>query len=90
MTLRQQAHGLIDRLPESDIRPMIQIMSRMLPRRMPDDTQARSPKMRAFLDLQEMRKHAAEYGFSEQDREDAMIEKYGQTSWGEADDQSLN
>ena len=90
MTLRQQAHGLIDKLPERDIRPMIQIMSRLLPKRKPNDIQAPSPKMKAFLDLQEMRKHAAEYGFSEQDREDAMIEKYGQTSWSEADDQSVN
>ena len=90
MTLRQQAHSLIDMLPERDIRPVIQIMTRMLPQTNTADPQTPTPKMQAFLELQKLRKEAAGFGFSWQDREEAMNEKYGRMPWEEDSDQSAD
>ena len=80
MTLRQEAYGLIDRLPDDSIQAVIQIMVRMLPNQnthgMPRET-GLSQKMRAFMEMQEMRKHAAEYEISLEERAAAVDAKYG-------------
>lgn len=85
MTLRQQAHGLIDRLPESCIRPMVQIMNQMLPAQEIQPRRMKSPKMQAFEELQEMRRDAVKYRFTEDDRAVAVDEKYGSFQWSEAE-----
>lgn len=85
MTLRQEAHGLIDRMPEDSIRALIPVMSKLIPfRKKNTAVQAVdiSPKMQAFLDMQEMRKASVQYDFSEEERKAAMAEKYGEIKWG--------
>ena len=62
MTIRQQVHRLIDRLPESCIRPVVEILKRMLPQ-----TEApaagETSKQQAFRELEKLRKQAAQYHF---------------------------
>ena len=85
MTVRQEAHGLIDRMPEECIQALIPVMSKLIPFRKPQEqkkTAGISPKMQAFLDMQEMRKAAVEYDISLTQREAAMAEKYGEIEWG--------
>ena len=85
MTLRQEAHGLIDKMPEESVRVLIPVMAKLIPFRKisaavkPDDI---SPKMQAFLDMQEMRKTSVKYDFSEAQRSTAMAEKDGEINWG--------
>ncbi|MBR1708164.1 MAG: hypothetical protein IJ719_04955 [Clostridia bacterium] len=83
MTLQQQAYGLIDRLPDDSVQVVIQVMRRMLPR---DKDVARTaarlsdsvtPKMKAYLRMQELRKETSKYDVSEAQREAAMDEKFG-------------
>lgn len=90
MTARQHAHGLIDRMPEASVQALIPVMRKLIPFRKPKDsdlleieTDNRSitPKMQAFLDMQEMRKSSVKYSFSEKDREAALNEKYGEIIW---------
>ena len=82
MTLQQQAYGLIDRLPDDSVQVVIQVMRRMLPRdRNVVKTTVRSsdsitPKMKAYLRMQELRKETLNYDVSEVQREVAMDEKY--------------
>ena len=85
MTVRQEAHGLIDRMPEESIRVLIPVMTKLIPFRQKqntDKTTGLSPKMQAFLDMQEMRKKAVKYDISYTQREAAMAEKYGEVEWG--------
>ena len=85
MTARQEAHVLIDRMPEESIRALIPVMTKLIPfRKMKQHTEqvtGFSPKMQAFMDMQEMRKKAVQYDFSEIQRETAMAEKYGEIEW---------
>ena len=81
MTARQEAHGLIDKMPEESIRALIPVMAKLIPfrkKQTAEKTSEVSPKMQAFLDMQEMRKKAVQYDFSEIQRETAMAEKYGE------------
>ena len=83
MTLQQQAYGLIDRLPDDSVQVVIQVMRRMLPRdRDVVKTTVRSsdsitPKMKAYLRMQELRKETLNYDVSEVQREVAMDENAG-------------
>ena len=68
MTVRQEAHGLIDRMPEESVRALIPVMARLIPfgkTNSATQTAGISPKMQAFLDMQEMRKSSVKYDFSE-------------------------
>ena len=86
MTARQEAHGLIDRMPEESIRALIPVMTKLIPfRKMKQHTEqvaGISPKMQAFLEMQEMRKNAVKYDISLSQRDAAMAEKYGEIEWG--------
>ena len=85
MTVRQEAHGLIDRMPEENVRALLPVMAKMIPFRKKQNTEKVtefSPKMQAFLNMQEMRKAAVSYDISITQREAAMAEKYGEIEWG--------
>ena len=87
MTIRQEAHGLIDRMPEESVRVLIPVMAKLIPfRKKTTNTGEISPKMQAFLDMQEMRKTSAKYDFSREQRDIAMAEKYGDIEWGTPDE----
>ena len=79
MTVREEAYGLIDRLPEDSVKAVIQIMIRMAPEKQKRTPLAASmtPKKKAFLELQKMRKEGAKYDFSMDERATALDEKYG-------------
>ena len=82
MTIKQQAYGLIDELPEDSVQAIIQIMIRMIPAKHPREKSEKeenkiSQKMEAFLELQEMRKKAKKYNFTLDDRAAAMDAKFG-------------
>lgn len=83
MTLQQQAYGLIDRLPDESVSALIQVMIRMLPHERGDvaiqenTTGEVSPKMKAYLRMQELRRETAKYDLSEAQRAAALDEKYG-------------
>ena len=80
MTLQQQAYGLIDRLSDDSVQVVIQVMERMLPQEekaaTAKDSEVISPKMKAYLRIQELRKETSEYDISEFQREAALDEKY--------------
>ena len=81
MTLQQQAYGLIDRLSDDSVQVVIQVMKRMLPQEDRSDKLKESemitPKMKAYLRIQELRKETSGYDISESQREAALDEKYG-------------
>ena len=83
MTVREEAYGLIDQLPEDSVRAIIQIMVRMAPAKKKEQFSSAvlSPKKKAFLELQEMRKEAAKYHFSADERASGLEEKYGAFHW---------
>ena len=84
VTARQEAHGLIDRMPEESVQALIPVMARLIPfRKKQTDTNTSeiSPKMQAFLDMEEMRKESVKYDFSAAQQEAAMAEKYGDIEW---------
>ncbi len=88
MTVRQEAHGLIDRMPEESIRALIPVMAKLIPFRKKNETAQASgvsSKMEAFLEMQEMRKTSAKYHFSEDERNAAMAEKFGEIDWGKTE-----
>ncbi len=74
MTLQQQAYGLIDKLPDDSVQVVIQVMRRMLPydrQRVKTATKISetiSPKMRAYIRMQELRKETAKYDVSDAQR----------------------
>ena len=76
MTAWERAHGIIDTLPEDSVNAVIQFMSRLAPSKQKSST----PKMEAFLRLQELRKNSP-LDISMDEREKAMEEKYGNFSW---------
>ena len=79
MTVREEAYGLIDRLPEDSVKAVIQIMIRMAPEQKKETkpTAALTPKMKAFQELQAMRKEGARYDFSAAERAEAVETKFG-------------
>ena len=84
MTVRQEAHGLIDQMPEESIQALLPVMAKLIPfqkREKQTDTAVSSPKMQAFLNMQEMRKKAVQYDFSVKERDAAIAEKYGDFNW---------
>ena len=88
MTLQQQAYGLIDRLPDDSVQVVIQVMRRMLPREVKGNVSSTShseepsPKMKAYLRMQELRKETAQYEVSEAERDAALDEKWRICSLG--------
>ncbi len=83
MTVREEAYGLIDRLPEDSVKAVIQIMIRMAPEKQKRiaHSASMSPKKKAFLELQKIRKEGAKYDFSMKERAAALDEKYGAFVW---------
>ena len=81
MTLQQQAYGLIDRLPDDSVQVIIQVMKRMLPHEKPLKNASSegdmSPKMKAYMRMQELRKETAKYDISQSQRDEALNEKFG-------------
>ena len=81
MTVHQKAYDLIDQLDEEDIQAVIQIMIRMLPavKKEKNDSlsDSISPKMKAFLRMEQLRKETAKYDVSEKQRSLAMEERFG-------------
>ena len=83
MSLQQQAYELIDRLPDDSVQVVIQVMRRMLPRDKDvvktnvQSSDSVTPKMKAYLRMQELRKETSRYDVSEIQREAAMSEKFG-------------
>ena len=78
MTARQEAHGLIDIMPEESIQALIPVMTKLIPlwnKQQTEKTAGISPKMRAFLDMQEMRKTAVQYDFSITQRDHLVREQ---------------
>ena len=77
--MRQEAHQLINDLPENTVFAVVQIMRIMLP----SDTDAKrndelSKKKKAYLRMQELRRITAEANLDfDAEREAAMTEKYG-------------
>ena len=85
VTLRQEAYSLLDRMPDENIRILIPVMAKLIPlqkNQSAANSVDSSPKMQAFLDMQEMRKTAVKYDFSEAERDAAIAEKYGDIRWG--------
>ena len=80
VTVRQEAHGLIDRMPEESVRALLPVMVKLIPfqkREKQTDKAFPSPRMQAFLNMQEMRKEAVQYDYSVKERDAAIAEKYG-------------
>ena len=81
MTVHERAYDLIDQLDEDDVRAVIQVMIRLLPTIKAEKEEATSdsisPKMKAFLRMEQLRKITAQYDVSEAQRAKAMEEKYG-------------
>lgn len=81
MTIQQQAYGLIDRLPDDSVQVMIQVMRRMLPYEKEEldvkDSNSETPKMKAYMRMQELRKEAANYDISDSERAEALDERFG-------------
>ena len=83
MTVQQQAYGLIDRLSEDSVQVVIQLMERMLPYESKNSVVKETrdisytPKMRAYLRMQELRKISSGYDLSEDQRAAALDAKYG-------------
>ncbi len=78
MNVRQEAHGLIERMREDSIRALIPVMVKMIPfktKKTAEQTAGVFAKMQAFLDMQEMRKSSVKYNFSEAQRDAAIEEK---------------
>ena len=83
MTVREEAYGLIDSLPEDSVKAIIQIMVRMAPagKKAKEHQPVITSKKKAFLELQEMRKEGAKYHFGLDERASALDAKYGTFSW---------
>lgn len=83
MTAREQAHSLIESLPDDSVRAVVEIMIRMQSRRKDSlsGTAKLTPKMKAFLELERLRKEGAQYCFSPDDRTAVLDVKYGAFTW---------
>ena len=83
MTAHQRAQSLLDQFSEEGVEILIPVMIRMLAyEEQSTDTpkaaeDSQSPKMKAFLRMQELRKETAQYDITESQRAAALNEKYG-------------
>lgn len=81
MTVHQRAYDLIDQLDEEDVQAVIQVMIRLLsaakPKKKEKSSDSTSPKMKAFLRMEQLREETAKYDVSETQRVLAMEEKFG-------------
>ncbi|MBQ3277537.1 MAG: hypothetical protein IJG94_00020 [Clostridia bacterium] len=81
MTVHERAYSLIDQLSEDDVQAVIQVMIRLLPTVKEEKKEtlsdSLSPKMKAFMRMEQLRKISAQYDISEAQRAKAMEEKYG-------------
>ena len=81
--MNQRAYDLIDQLEEDDVQAVIQVMIRLLPTAKQEkektSTDSVSPKIKAFLRMEQLRKETAQYDISESQRALAMEEKFGAT-----------
>ncbi len=81
MTIQQQAYGLIDQLSEESVQVVIQVMRLMLPHSPKSEMVSKendlTPKMKAYLKMQELRKETAMYDISDAQRAMGIEEKYG-------------
>lgn len=87
MTVKEQAHSLIDSLPNDSVRAVVEILIRMKPQSKTTANKQNipTPKMIAYLELEKLRKEGEKYSFSDDDRAAAVNEKYGSFTWkGEA------
>lgn len=79
MTIQQQAHNLIDTLPDESVMIIINLMS-LLPKKKPIiiDSESVSDKQIAFRKMQELRKITVKYnlGALDEERENAFLDKY--------------
>ena len=82
MTLRQEAHSLIDTLSDEGIRAMIRIMRMIPPVASGINADETSEKIKAYDSLQLLRQEAAKYNITDTDaeRDSALTEKYGKIS----------
>ena len=81
MTVHQRAYDLIDQLDEEDVQAVIQVMIRLLPDvksgEKKESADSISPKMKAFLRMEQLREETAKYDVSENQRAQAMEDKFG-------------
>ena len=83
MTVQEQAYSLINQLPEESVNAIVRIMVLMLPEKQSTfetsdaAENAMTPKMKAYLRMQELRKMTASYNTSAIQRSTALNEKYG-------------
>ena len=85
MTARQEAHAMIDEMPEESIQALIPVMAKLIPFRKKEPANEErtensiSSKMQAFLEMEELRKQKcfpADFDW-EAERREAVNEKYG-------------
>lgn len=83
MTVREEAYGLIDSLPEDSVKAVIQIMTKMVSTKKikKDCVSSSLCKKEAFNALQEMRKQGKQYIFSDDERASGLEKKYGFFDW---------
>ena len=85
MTARQEAHQLINELPDNTVYVIVQIMKDIMPKTQQtgriENYDGMTPKMKAFLRTKELREITAQYNLDfEKEREEAIQEKYGSFS----------
>ena len=77
MSLREEAIDMIGSLTEDGVKATIDFMSSYMAKKQEEISPSLSKKRQAFLRMQQLRKELAQYDFSENDRADALAEKYG-------------
>ena len=77
MSLREEAIDMIGSLTEDGVKATIDFMSSYMARKREEKSPSLSKKRQAFERMQQLRKEMAKYDFSENDRADALTEKYG-------------
>ena len=77
MSLRKEAIDMIGSLTEDGVKATIDFMSSYMAKKQEEISPSLSKKRQAFLRMQQLRKELAQYVFSENDRSDALAEKYG-------------
>ncbi len=77
MSLREEAIDMIGTLTDDGVKATIDFMSSYMARKKEEQSPSLSKKRQAFLRMQQLRKEMAKYEFSDNDRADALAEKYG-------------
>ena len=77
MSLREEAIDMIGTLTDDGVKATIDFMSSYMARKKEEQSPSLSKKRQAFLRMQQLRKEMAKYEFSDNDRTDALAEKYG-------------